>query len=56
MTARDHIDFALTRLEEAHDLLDTERRVVLDNAMALLRSLRGTISPDGARVRLEVAA
>lgn len=56
MTAQDNIDFALTRLEEAHDLLDTERRVVLDSAIALLRSLRGTISADGRRARLEVAA
>lgn len=43
MTAHDHIDSALTRLEQAHDQLDSDRRVVLENAIALLRSLRGTI-------------
>jgi hypothetical protein len=56
MTAQDHIDFALIRLEEAHGLLDTDRRVVLDNAIALLRSLRGTISADSLGWLLEQAA
>jgi hypothetical protein len=56
MKAQDHIDLALAELEETHDLLDSERRVVLNNAIALLRSLRGTISADARRNPLEAAA